>query len=269
MTDRTELSKDVETLDVSYMEEFVQEDDSLDGLKDFFIPSLLQKLGGNSKPPELVDEFGAGSIVLTPQNVCVWREGDKPFQFVPILFTPVIRKWLDFDDKVEGSRVVEFSFDMSSNLAKIARSASRRNEEEYGDKGFKYQYVEHLMFTGVLYDGPHAGTQCTMSFERSGHWKGRAFSSAIRSRKIMVNDILQSQPMWSQVWGIEGIDKSNLKGRWTAYNFRIVQPTIVDKQYVKPFKALYDSWKELQAKRQITFMDESVTNDVIDDDGNM
>lgn len=268
MQDRTEMSKDVETLDVSYMEEFVQEDDSLDGLKEYFIPSVLKKLEANSNPKELVEEHGAGSIIITPQNECIWGKGDKPFQFVPILFTPVVRKWLDFDDP-EGPSVVDFSFDMASQLAKMARNAGQRNSEEYGGKGFKYQHVEHLMFTGVIYDGEHAGTQCMMSFERSGHFKGKAFSSAIRSRKITINGIQQSQPMWSQVWGIELIEKSNSQGRWHALNFRIVQPTIIDKQYVKPFKELYDTWKEMQEKRQITFVDETTANDVIDDDGNM
>ena len=76
--------------------------------------------------------------------------------------------------------------------------------------------------------------------------------------------------MWSQVWGIELIEKSNTKGRWHALNFRIVKPTIIDQQYVKPFKELYDSWKEMQKKSQITFADETTANDVIDeDDGNM
>ena len=268
MADRTELSKDVETLDVSYMENFVQEDDSLDSLKEFFVPSVLKKLEANSNPKELVDEHGAGSIILTPQNECIWKKGDKPFQFVPILFTPVARKWLDFDDP-EGPSVVDFSFDMNSPMAKMARSAENRNSEGYGNSGFSYQYVEHLMFTGVIYDGVHAGTQCMMSFERSGHFKGRAFSSSIRSRKIMVKDVLQSQPMWSQVWGIDLIEKSNAKGRWHALNYHIVKPTIIDQQYVNPFKELYDSWKEMQKKSQITFADETTANEIIKDDGNM
>ncbi len=268
MQDRTEMSKDVETLDVSYMEEFVQDDDSLDSLKDHFIPSVLKKLESGSNPQELVDEYGPGSIILTPQNECIWRKNDKPFQFIPILFTPVVRKWLDFDDP-EGPSVVDFSFDMGSQLARIGRNAEQRNSEEYGTSGFKYQYVEHLMFTGVLYDGEHTGTQCTMSFERSGHFKGLAFNSAIRGRKITINNVLKPQPMWSQVWGFELVEKHNFKGRWHALNFRTVQPTIIDEQHAKPFKKLYDTWKEMQKKRQIKFVDETTANDMNEDDGNM
>ena len=261
MSDRTELSKDVE--DVTYMDGFIEEDTSLDALKEFFIPSVLKKLEAGSNPKDLVDEHGAGCVILTPQNECIWKKGDKPFQFVPILFTPIYRKWLDFLDP-EGPNAIETSFDTMSNLAKMARSSERRNAESYG-RDFHYQYVEHLVFTGVLYNGVHAGTQCMLSFERSGNFKGKAFSSAIRSRKITINNGLKPQPMWSQVWGMELVEKSNSKGRWHALNFRVVDPKIIAQQYVEPFQELYTTWKRMQEKEEIQFSDETTANDMNND----
>lgn len=270
MSDRTELSKDVENLDVDYLAEFVEDDTSLEGLEEYFIPSVLKKIEANSRQTELIDEYGAGSVILTPQNICIWKKGDAPFKFVPILFTPIVRKWLDFKDP-EGPMVLETSFDISSELSKIARSAERRNSEGYGNSGFKYQHVEHLTFLGILYDGEHAGTQCMLSFERSGHFKGKSFITAIQSRKINVKGEIKKQPLWSQVWGLELIDQSNSKGRWNGFNFRVCEPKVIEKQFVEPFRELHNTWKEMQKKQKIVYSDESTDNNVNiieDDDGN-
>lgn len=260
MADRTELSADVENLNVDYLAEHVEDDESLLGLQDYFIPPTLKKLEATSKQRDLVQEFGAGSIILTPQNTCVWKQGDKPFKFVPILFVPIIRKWVDLKDP-EGPNVIDTSFDVTSNLAKIARDPEKRNAEEYGN-GFHYQYVEHLTFLGVLYDGEFAGTQCVLSFERSGHFKGKGFLTAIQSRRVTVNEKSIKQPLWAQVWGIELIAQSNQFGNWFGFNFKVVTPSVIEQQYVQPFKEMHISLKELQKQRNIIFEDESTANDI-------
>lgn len=265
MADRTELSTDVQSLDASFLADFVEEDESLEGLEDYFIPPTLKKLEANSRADDLVREFGAGSMVLTPQNDCVWKMGDPPFKFVPILFVPVYRKWLDFNDP-EGPNVVETSFDRESTLAKIARNPNKRNEETYGtnDPPFKYQCIEHLTFGGIIYDGNFAGTECVLSFERSGHFKGKSFLTAIQSRKVTIQGKSVRQPLWSQVWGMELVSQSNKKGRWHGINFRTVQPSVIEQKYVEPFKALHEKWKDLQEKERIVFEDETTENDVSD-----
>lgn len=260
MSDRTELSKDVENLDVNYLADFVEEDTSLEGLEEYFIPSILKKLESNSKQTDLVQEHGAGSIMLTPQNVCIWKQGNEPFKFVPIMFLPIIRKWNDFKDP-EGPNVIDTSFDISSNLAKIARDPSRRSAEGYG-KDLHYQYVEHLTFIGVLYDGQWAGTQCVLSFERSGYFKGKGFLTAIQSRRVTIDNKSVKQPLWSQIWGIELTTQSNTLGNWFGFNFKVVTPSVISQQYVEPFKEMHRSLKEMQEKQKIVFEDESTANDV-------
>jgi len=287
MSDRTELSKDVEDLAVDYLAEYAEEDKSLEGLEVYFIPPTLKKLEANSRPAEVVEEFGAGSIILSPQNDCVWKKDDPPFKFVPILFIPIFRKWLNFDDP-EGPGVVETSFDPMSDLAKISRNPGKRNAEQYGNDGYTYQCIEHLTFGGVLYDGNFAGTQCVLSFERSGHFKGKSFLSAIQSRRVTVKlpkkdkktgevikdengeviifDQLMKQPLWSQIWGIELIPQTNKRNqRWFGINFRVVTPSVIDQQYVEPFKKMHVDWKEKQANERIIFDDESTANDVSTD----
>ncbi len=262
MTDRTELSKDVENLDVDYLAEFAEEDKSLEGLEEYFIPPTLKKLEANSKPIEVVEEFGAGSMILSPQNDCVWKKGDPPFKFVPILFVPIFRKWLNFDDP-EGPNVVETSFDSMSDLAKVARNPERRNAEKYGNDNYTYQCIEHLTFGGVLYDGKFAGTQCVLSFERSGHFKGKSFLTAIQSRRCMVKGEFINQPLWSQVWGIESIPQTNKRGnRWFGINFRVGTPSVIEQKFVEPFKKMHVDWKEMQNNKRIIFDDESTANDV-------
>lgn len=270
MTERTELSKDVENLDVSYLADSLKGDTSLEGLGEYFVPPVLKKLEANSKPKEIVEEHGAGSIILTGQNACVWKMGDDPFKFVPLLFTPIVRKWKDFNDK--PPETLDQTFDMHSEMAKIARSKEKRNAEAYGN-GYHYQYVEHLTFLGVIYNGQHAGTQCMLSFERSGHWKGRGFLTAIQSRRIIVNEQRVAQPMWTQVWGINLIPRHNEQGDWHGLNFSNVQPSVIEQQYVEPFQELYSSWKKMQEEKMITYSDESTANDIeskeVPDDGTM
>lgn len=261
MSDRTKLSKDVETMDPSFLEEFIENDQSLEGLEDYFIPPVLKKLEANSRSEELVKQFGAGSIILSPQNDCVWQMGDDPFKFVPIIFVPIYRKWLDFEDP-EGPMVVDTSFDRASSLAKISRNSNKRNVEEYGNQGYKYQCIEHLTFGGIIYEGKFAGIECFLSFERSGHFTGQSFLTAIQSRRVTINEKSRKQPLWSQVWGIELIPKSNKKGRWHGINFKVVTPSVIAQKHVEPFKELHEKWKELQEKERIVFDDESTDNNV-------
>jgi len=267
MTDRTELSTDVENLGVDYLAPFAEEDKSLEGLEEYFIPQVLKKLEATSRQTELVQEYGAGSVILTPLNACIWKQGDEPFKFVPILFVPIVRKWNDLKDP-EGPNVLETSFDTSSNLARIARDPEKRDLEEYGN-GLHYQYVEHLTFIGVLYDGANAGSQCVLSFERSGYFKGKGFLTAIQSRRCMVNGKTIKQPLWSQIWGIELLPQKNNFGSWFGFNYRVVTPSVIEQQYVEPFKKMHTELKEMQEKQKIVFQDESTDNNVstiIDED---
>jgi hypothetical protein len=265
MSDRTELSTEVEDTTVNYLAELAEDDNSLDGLEEFFVPPMLKKLEATSKPKELVDEFGAGSIVLTGQNSCVWKKDDPPFKFVPILFVPIIRKWKDLKD-TEPPKIVDQTFNMRSDMAKTARSAERRGAEEYGN-GFKYQYVEHLTFLGVIYDGLHAGTQCVLSFERSGHFKGKSFITAIQSRKITGKDnVMIRQPLWSQVWGISLIEQHNQFGDWHGFNFHNMEQSVIGQQHMKPFREMNATYKAMQEKNLIVLDEESTSTAVIDDD---
>jgi len=260
MSDRTKLSTDVQEVDLDYMADFVEDDKSLEGLEEFFVPSILKKLEATSKPKELVDEFGAGSIILTGQNACVWKMGDIPFKFVPIIFVPIVRKWKDLKDQ-EPPKIVDQTFDMHSEMAKIARSPVKRSAESYGN-GYKYQYVQHLTFIGIIYDGPYVGTQCILSFERSGHFKGQSLATAIQSRRITIKDEVKRQPMYTQVWGISLIEQHNQYGNWHGFNFCAVKPNVIDKQHAESFRELNKTWKEKQAKEHIVYEDESTANDV-------
>lgn len=260
MADRTELSTDVENLDVGYLAEYAEEDQSLEGLEEYFIPQVLKKLEATSRQTELVQEYGAGSVILTPLNTCVWKQGDEPFKFVPILFIPIVRKWNDLRDP-EGPNVLETSFDTTSNIARISRDPERRNSEEYSS-GLHYQYVEHLTFIGVLYDGINAGAQCVLSFERSGYFKGKGFLTAIQSRRCTINGKSVKQPLWSQIWGIELLPQKNRLGNWFGFNYKVVTPSVIEQQYVEPFKEMHVKLKEMQEKQKIVFQDESTANDI-------
>ncbi len=266
MSDRTDLSTDVEDTTVNYLAELAADDNSLDGLEEFLVLPYLQRLEAGSDK-ELVEKFGAGCIILSGQNVLIWKKNDPPFKFVPILFVPVIKKWRDRQD-AEKPRILEETFDMRSNLAKIARNPDRRSSEEYGN-GYKYQYVEHLTFLGVLYDGDFAGTSCSLSFEKSSHFKGKSFITAIQSRKIQGKDgIMQRQPLWSQVWGIRLIAKHNAKGDWYGLDFQNMEQSVISQQHVKPFKEMNVRYKEMQRKDLIVLDEDSTSTAVINDDDN-
>lgn len=265
MSDRTELSTDVEDTTANYLAELAEDDNSLEGLEEFLVPPMLKKLEAGSKPKELVEEHGAGSVILTGQNACVWKMDDPPFKFVPLLFIPLVRKWRDIND-TEVPKIVDQTFDMRSNMAKIARNAERRSAEEYGN-GFHYQYVEHLTFFGVIYDGDFSGTECVLSFERSDHFKGKSLITAIQSRKIQgKDDIRISQPLWSQVWGISVIEKHKGSWDWHGFNFHNMEQSVIDQQHVKPFKELHKKYKKMQEKHLIVLDEESTSAEVIDDD---
>jgi len=186
----------------NWLAPYMEEDKSREGMEEYRILPWLKVVQGNTENAmKLKQEFGEGSVIISPGNMLVCKAGES-FLFVPCFFFVEFCKWSDRDDG-ENLPVVQRTFDPASDLARRARSQEDRLEgyggtaevaskAKAGGQKYEYRYVEHLNFAGYIYgDNPLRGASVTLSFQRGEFMVGKGFISLCEMR---------GTPLWSQVW---------------------------------------------------------------------
>lgn len=265
MNKRTESSiKKVEGVDPNFLAEYIEQDHSLDVLREHRVVPRL-KIIQSPSDAALKRTFGEGACILRPGDVliCKYEEDPVSFGIVPVFFFIEFAKWQDLK-ATSGPMVEERSFDPTSDLAKRARDVKRRFEIYPGQEGIdekeqcRYRYVEHLRFISIIYgDHPLVGTPVTISFERGEFNQGKNFISAISLRRQIVNNKPISVPLWAQVWAMKTTYREPDKSRkWYGFSFESADPSIILASEAPAFKSLHDEMKDLFEKQRLLVQDE-------------
>ncbi len=232
----------------NYLEEYIEEDDSLDAMKGYRVLQRLKVIQNTSRS-DLTDRFNFGDIILSPGNILVAEVNAKekltkfPFPFVPVFFFAEFCKWSDIDD-TEGQTIFDRSFDPASDVARRSRDPKLRFEK-YNDGKYVARYVEHLNFAGFIYQGHELhGEACVQSFSRGEFTRGRNFISAVAMRKI---------PLWSQVWNFTvGFREPSTSKKWWGFDhLPREENNVIEEEEVKFFKGQHEEMKDLYEKQRL------------------
>jgi hypothetical protein len=262
--------KKVEGIDADYLAKYVEEDKSLESLKEHRIVPRFKIIQATSDS-ELTNNFGIGSVIVRPGDALICKHNAEPdsFDFVPLFFFVEFAKWRDLKDN--GPMILERSHDQTSELAIKAKNAEKRRELYPGMDGkpenerMYYNYVEHLRFIGVIHgDHPLVGTPVTLSFER-GEWsQGKNLISAISLRRQTIQNKPSSVPLWAQVWSLKTIYHApDATRKWYGFKFEPADPSIIPPEEAEAMRSLHLEFKDLFEKQRLMVQDdeESVSQD--------
>tara|TARA_R110002096_G_C14661938_1_gene728402 strand:- start:15000 stop:15860 length:861 start_codon:yes stop_codon:yes gene_type:complete len=208
----------------AWLAEAAENDTSKDALKEHLVlPQLrIVPTSPGERMKQYKEQYGEGALVITPAGIAI-APNNTWVKVVPLFMFTEFRQWHDRDDSGSNA-IVERSHDPTSLLAIKARDEARR-EEIYGDPNrtvggkpapFMYQFMEHLCFVVLVYDGEGRGTPAVLEFQRGSLWKGKEFSSACLMRRV--NGI--ECPLWTQVWEVSTREVTKKGYTWWALEFR-------------------------------------------------
>lgn len=245
----------------SYLAEHVENDTSLVGMKEYRVVPRLKVIQTTAKQ-ELLKLFDAGDVIIQPGAALVVKhekseDHSAPFLFVPVFFFVEFCKWADLKDS-SSQTILARSFDLSSDIAKNARSEKTR-EEKYGEGKFTARYCEHLNFLCFIYneDNPLKGELVTLSFARGEFGTGTNFISTITIRKA---------PLWSQIFTAHTSYRDKGPDRkWWGIDVKPAEGTnFVPESEVQFFKDAHVEMKKLYDEKRI-IVDHSDRDEEADD----
>jgi len=165
----------------------VEGDTSADSLKGYVRPPRI-KVIQSLTDQKLREDFGVGSVILLPQNICILemprdKKGNPlvdtavPFIFTPLFFFPEFCVWNPLEEKGNVPAIRDRSFDPNSDIARRARDFKARTMPYPGKENLEIKFVEHLNFIVAVHGIEDA---CVLSFSRAEFSAGQKF--AVQSR---------------------------------------------------------------------------------------
>ncbi len=207
---------------------------------------IVQKQSDN----ELLDLFGEGTVICSPQNIVVAEMGTntqgrpvvddaKPFFFVPVFFFTEYCTWNPLEMKGQLPAIRERSFDPDSDIAKKARNADTRMETCSENDKYQIRHVEHLNFVVVIVDDEALSeTPMILTFARGEHGSGRNLAGLVRMRKA---------PLYGCVFEATVAARSNQMGEW--YGLNVTNPATrsgwVEQEQFDALQAVHEEFKKL------------------------
>ena len=277
MADRDKTA--VQKIDAApaWLAKAAEKDTSRDSLKEHLVlPKLnIVPMQPGEKMKKYKDQYGDGALVITPHGIAI-APHDTWVKIVPLFSFTEFRQWHDRDDS-ESAAVIARTHDATSEIARKARSEDRR-EEVYGDpnrkvKGkiqpFMYQFVEHICFVCMIYDGEARGQAAVLEFQRGSLWMGKEFSTAIFSRAVEGVEC----PTWAQVWEIQTTQTTRKGYTWWAIEYRNPEDgqLIITDEEAASFERGYENHKEANAAQRLVVdlndseVEGAVEAEVVDD----
>ena len=235
----------------SFLQEFVGDaDKSLAGMKEYRVLPRAKLIQGMTDAT-LKEEFGEGAVIMSPGRALV-AGARTPFLFAPLFFFTEFCKWRDRRDK-SGSVIVARSADKAGEVAARARNAEQRFEEYAGGPAkepFKYRYVEHLNFAGLVYDPDHFqnASPITVGFSRGEFFTGKNFVSAIMLRKV--GGI--PAPLWSQVWQLQSNTRTRADNTWWGIDFQNPERPWITEEQAPFMRGMHEELRNLYAQERLT-----------------
>lgn len=262
---RTETAiNKVEGVDPNYLQKYIEEDKSLDHLKEHRVVPRL-KIIQPTTDADLKKSFGEGTVIVRPGDamICKYEEDPESFDFVPLFFFVEWAKWADLR-ATSGPMILDRSHDPTSELAIKAKDFTKRTEVYEGHDKLPenernyYRYVEHLRFIGIIYgDHPLVGTPITLSFERGEWGQGKNFISAVTLRRQSVDGVSQPVPLWAQVWKLQPkFREPDASRKWYGFGFEPADPAIIAPDEAEAMLALHTEFKTLFEQQRLMVQDE-------------
>lgn len=155
--------------------------EGFEGLDKYRIVPRMRIVQQQSKD-ELREVAGEGGVILRPDNLPVFTQGESVIA-VPVFIFTTYEKWRDANDPEEGL-VLAVSTDPASDLARRAQDASKWSEAYSDGSGLHYKYVESINAVLHLTTGPAAGRTAILSFNITAFPIGKQLVSMLRSRKV-------------------------------------------------------------------------------------
>ena len=147
---------------------------------------------------ELVDEFGAGSVVIMPDRQLIATAGE-PFDAVTLFFWASFEQWRDIKDK-SGGPIEAQTVDPDSQIARNCK-VPRYTEAYQTDPSMSYRFCTCLNFLIELPVG-----RAVLSFRRGGMARGNQLRGYLYRR---------GGPIWSHRVTFSSEQQSNRDGqRW-------------------------------------------------------
>jgi len=262
---RTETAiNKVEGIDPNYLQKYIEDDKSLDTLKEQRVVPRLKIIQATSET-ELKSHFGEGTVIVRPGDamICKFNDDPRSFDFVPLFFFIEWAKWADLRAG-SGPMILDRTHDASSEIAIKSKNFETRTEVYPGhaqlpepDKHY-YRYVEHLRFIGLIYgDHPLAGTPVTLSFERGEWGQGKNFISAVTLRRQTIGDTPRPVPLWAQVWRLSPkFREPDASRKWYGFGFEPADPSLIREDEAEAMSALHTEFKELFKQSRLMVQDE-------------
>lgn len=249
---------------MDFLAQYTEKDTSLDLMEEYKILPRIKVIQQMSNE-DLKDQFGEGSLIITPGGVRLCKKKDEQFAFVPLFFFPEWCLWSDRRDK-GNPMIQERTFEKSHEIALRSADPERRFEIYQGGpdlQPFKKRYVAHLNFVGMIYgDHPASGATCTLSFSRGEYGKGKAFISAAKLRRIGT----KQAPLWSQVWLLSSNLRERGDKKWYGIDYSCPQDPLVLKEEMEGFFGMHTLLKSEYEKKILIVNREDEGADSVDDD---
>jgi len=241
MANRNETPTEVTRVAPSWLVKEAEKDKSLTGVDAHKRVPMIKCVQAMSA--DEIKGYGEGAIVTAPGNQLLAAPGEV-LQFVPLFMFEEYCKWSDLDDK-DSPMILERSFWANSDIAIKAKDTTRRFED-YGNS-YKYRYVHHLHFPGIIYTGEFKGLIATLTFCRGEFFTGQNFCSACSMRKIDGVRV----PLWAQVWDLSSSQRQG-RYKWQGLDLKVPELSpIIDDCDREAFKKLHVEFKELWEKSLI------------------
>lgn len=133
--------------------------------------------------PDLVKQFGIGSVIVRPDNVLV-AKFEEPFVVVPLFRWDSWAKWSDANDKTPGAGLLAETFNANDEIAVKARNMATRVEPYPTDPRMSYRYRANINFAVRIDTGEAAGIVAALTFTSGGYTVGVRLNNYLARRNV-------------------------------------------------------------------------------------
>lgn len=206
---------------------------------------------------------GIGSVIVSSTKIL---GADESMDVVPVFFFDEYVVERDRRDK-SGPKIMARTFDDRSEIAIKSEDRDRRFEVYEGgpkDNPFRYRYVHCFRYACVIYgDSEFAGQPIILTFAKGDAIDGTAWQGAILMRKVGG----KKAPLWSQVWTISCVQKTNANGEkwWGLRHSAPGGSPWVSAEDGPEFRKLYNDLKEAHSKNLLA-VEENDDKEAVEED---
>lgn len=221
----------------------------------------LKQIASKVRPPflkivqkqssdELINEFGIGTMITTPDRVAV-TDAENPVRVVVVYMFTEYLKLSGIALKGQEPMIADRSIDPSSKLAQMCENRATWYEDhpKYpGEKDYAYRNCTALNFL-LMFQEEHLqfGLPVALSFSRGSYGRGQSFCNLISMRK--------NKPPFGCVFqlSVDPVVASNSKGEWRRPLIENPpeRPWVESREEYDAYKAMHSNFEELYRANQL------------------